>query len=481
MRKPDASAPSHAVNSPRRSHTIANVKQKPISAGPRKPAIQFDGESVYNYRQHALSMLKESLALMVLPCGCFFAYLGSFFPALPAVPLAVKVLYLFTLGMLSRVVARGPRNSLRRDLTGRHVVITGGTSGIGQATAAQLARMGADITLISPRNPDDVEPALRFIRAHGRSPAASSSPADAHGMGAGFRPSRQRIEFHSLDLADFVAVRDFCHRLRQQNRTIDILINNAAIMHPKAATTRLGVETQLAVNYLGPFLLTEGLLPLIEAVQGRIVYVSCSSHISVKERTFSTFLKGQKVGRQSAGDHFDGLKQYGFTKLGCIYHAQDLAARACQRASKSTAAGDQVPARAKFRGVVAASGYLYPLGKVFRCDGGGGDRVPRYTTCACAPGGAITNLYRFHPMSVPFRLLYYPFLAFMRTAWDGSQTVVNCAVREELHNGGYYASTRYHPSGLSEAACSSSMREQMMAWTRNTMQSYMNRNYVKGE
>lgn len=60
-------------------------------------------------------------------------------------------------------------------------------------------------------------------------------------------------------------------------------------------TTSLNDDCQLAVNFLGPYLLTEGLLPLITATHGRIVYVSCATNLSIKSNVVTSYLSGNGV------------------------------------------------------------------------------------------------------------------------------------------------------------------------------------------
>jgi len=85
----------------------------------------------------------------------------------------------------------------------------------------------------------------------------------------------------------------------------------------------------------------------------------------------------------------------------------------------------------------------------------------------------MTNLYRSVQWSGTFHYLAPLYLLIMRTAWEGSQTVVNCCVRDEIRNGGYYMNTKYQPSGLSKTACDVAEREQVMAWAYSKMKSYM--------
>lgn len=131
------------------------------------------------------------------------------------------------------------------DMTGRTVVVTGATSGIGLVTARELARVGARVVL-----------AVRSV-TKGQS-LADTFPG--------------RTEVRALDVSDLGSVRHFA---AGWSGAIDILINNAGIMDVPLSWTADGFELQMATNYFGPFALTNLLLPHIT---GRVVSVSSQLH-----------------------------------------------------------------------------------------------------------------------------------------------------------------------------------------------------------
>ncbi|KAK7197057.1 beta-ketoacyl-ACP reductase 2 [Novymonas esmeraldas] len=439
--------------------SIAQVKQTPLFPGTLRHVTRFEGEHVYRYGLHTYTIMRDSAAMAVVPAGCLLGYIVTHVPSIPLVPFELQCVYMVGLFILSRCMAAGKRNRCVKDLTGRHVVLTGGTSGIGRATAAQLAAMGADVTLVARDSPHAAA-ALEFVRAHATASAT------------------QHIELQPLHLEDLIAVRDFCKRARQSRRPIDILVNVAGVLQEHHVTTRFGDDVQLAVNYLGPYLLTEGLLPLVEAVQGRIVYVSCAAHVGVKGNVVSTYLSGRGVWSPRVADRFDGLEQYGFTKLGNIFHAQQLAVRSYPAPEKGTITSRLTRSPSSSSSQPATAGRPQPTSRKSTSvpsdkDATAAAAEPRFTICACSPGGVATNLYRSVPLAGTFVYLYYVYILVLRTAWEGSQTVVNCCVRDDFKNGGYYVNTRYRPAGLSKTACSVTEREQVMAWTSNKMKPYM--------
>lgn len=131
------------------------------------------------------------------------------------------------------------------NLTGRTVVVTGASGGIGLVTARELARAGAHVVL-----------AVRDVQK-GRLAAASMEG---------------QTDVQRLDVADLTSVRDFAEGW---SGPLDVLINNAGIMQVPFALTSDGFESQLATNYLGPFALTISLLPHIT---DRVVMLSSQLH-----------------------------------------------------------------------------------------------------------------------------------------------------------------------------------------------------------
>ena len=140
---------------------------------------------------------------------------------------------------------------------GRVAVVTGANSGLGQATARELARAGASVVLA--------------VRDRGRGEqAAARIRASAPGA---------TLEVTPLDLADLASVREFAATLAATHERLDLLINNAGIMAAPRRLTRDGFESQFGTNHLGHFALTGLLLPvLLRAPAPRVVTVSSHLH-----------------------------------------------------------------------------------------------------------------------------------------------------------------------------------------------------------
>lgn len=143
------------------------------------------------------------------------------------------------------------------DQSGRTAVVTGANSGIGHATALELARHGAKVVLAC-------RDAVRGKAAEERIRAAAPGA---------------EVRFAPLDLADLASVREFAEDLPGDR--VDLLVNNAGVMALPERKTVDGFEMQFGTNHLGHFALTGLLLPrLAEAGPGaRIVTLSSGLHV----------------------------------------------------------------------------------------------------------------------------------------------------------------------------------------------------------
>jgi NAD(P)-dependent dehydrogenase (short-subunit alcohol dehydrogenase family) len=143
------------------------------------------------------------------------------------------------------------------DQSGRTVLVTGANSGLGLATATQLARFGAKVTLAC-RNTTKAQDAAAEIR---------------------LRAPRSTLEVLELDVSDLSSVRDASARFLDSHERLDLLVNNAGVMGLAHQESPDGFELQLATNHLGHFALTGLLLGSLEASAGsRVVTVSSLVH-----------------------------------------------------------------------------------------------------------------------------------------------------------------------------------------------------------
>ena len=151
----------------------------------------------------------------------------------------------------------GPRSTAAEvlegiDLDGRLAIVTGGYSGLGARDDARAHRRG---------------------RARDRAGAAAAQRAEEVLAGI------ERVEVDELDLGDLDSVRGFAQRVLDSGRSVDILINNAAIMACPETRVGPGWEAQFATNHLGHFALTNLLWPALAAGDGaRVVALSSTGH-----------------------------------------------------------------------------------------------------------------------------------------------------------------------------------------------------------
>jgi len=143
--------------------------------------------------------------------------------------------------------------NLDRTFHGKHALVTGAASGIGRATALELARRGARLELVDIDR-DGVAATADAVRALGR---------DA--------------EPHAVNLAKPAEIDDLAARVLRDRGPVDLLVNNAgvAVVAPFIRTTEADWEWLLSVNLWGPLRLTRALLPpMMERRQGHIVMVA---------------------------------------------------------------------------------------------------------------------------------------------------------------------------------------------------------------
>ncbi len=141
----------------------------------------------------------------------------------------------------------------------RICVVTGPTSGIGKETARGLARLGAHVIL-----------ACRDV-------TKGAAARDAIAADTG----NSNIEVRAVDLALPDSIRAFAARFQEDHPRLDVLVNNAGVLSFRRRLTPRGVETQFAVHVLGPFLLTNLLLPALKAgAPSRVINVGSATHFN---------------------------------------------------------------------------------------------------------------------------------------------------------------------------------------------------------
>jgi NAD(P)-dependent dehydrogenase (short-subunit alcohol dehydrogenase family) len=144
-----------------------------------------------------------------------------------------------------------------RTLAGKTALITGGTGGIGLHTASGLAAMGASV-IVTGRDPQRGAQVATQIRA-----------AAGH----------DQVSFIQADHATVGANQDLARQLCDSLDGLDILVNNVGRVFPARQETADGYEATLALCFVGPAALTEGLLPLLtRRIGARVVNMSSSAY-----------------------------------------------------------------------------------------------------------------------------------------------------------------------------------------------------------
>ncbi len=182
------------------------------------------------------------------------------------------------------------------DLTGKRIVVTGGSDGIGLGIATRLASAGGEVVL-PVRNRRKGEAAIERIRA--AAPGAS-------------------VSLRELDLASLASVEALGDRLLAEGLPIHVLVNNAGVMTPpERQSTADGFELQLGTNHLGHVALVARLLPLLRDGRARI-----TSQLSIAARRGS--IRWHDLQWERA---YDGMAAYRQSKIAMGLFALELERR----------------------------------------------------------------------------------------------------------------------------------------------------------
>lgn len=184
------------------------------------------------------------------------------------------------------------------DMSGKTVVVTGASSGIGLETAQALAGAGAGVVITA--------------RHEGRGRAALEE--------IGRRSGSSSVELVVFDLADLTSVRAGAAEILARCARIDVLVNNAGLVLSDRRVTSDGLEQTFVINHLGPFLLTQLLLERITAsAPSRIVNVASTAHRGARQGLDFADLQSER--------RYSGMQAYARSKLANIYFTSELARR----------------------------------------------------------------------------------------------------------------------------------------------------------
>jgi len=257
------------------------------------------------------------------------------------------------------------------NLSGRTYIVTGANSGSGLATTEQLARQGAHVVAACRR-------------------VAAGEDATRH-----LTSARGSVKVKELDLNSLASVRRFVGEFKAEHDKLHGLVNNAGVMNTPKGRTEDGFETQLGVNYLNHFLLTELLLDTLKtSAPSRVVCVSSVAHAGIRGKPAMIDLDDLHFETRS----YDATIAYNQSKLAIVIYVRHLAKR---------------------------------------LDGTG---VSVFST---HPGWIRSNLVKYTAPTWVQNVLMRPFsgLLGMMSAEDGAQTQLHCLLDDDApnHSGEYYS------------------------------------------
>ena len=183
-------------------------------------------------------------------------------------------------------------------------IITGASSGLGLETTKALVAQGFKVLMVSRGEQKLLDAANQIRQAH---PEAE-------------------ISEHVVDISNLDQVRNFA---KSVGNNVDLLMNNAGLMGPDFSLSIDGIESQMATNHVGHFLLTSELMENLENAQGRVVHLSSVVHRRGKFPELSPeLLQG------SNKSSYDRWQRYADTKLACLLFGRELDLRLKQSGSR---------------------------------------------------------------------------------------------------------------------------------------------------
>jgi len=186
-------------------------------------------------------------------------------------------------------------------MKGKTILITGANSGIGFETALALAKMNAQVIIVSSSK-EKLDSACRKLKSLSGNEAVCG---------------------YTIDLSSQKLIGDGCRLIQNDFREIDVLINNAGCWLSKHTLTEDKIETQFAVNHLAPFLTTHLLLPALnKSGDARIINVNSDAHFFGK-------INFQDL---NLTKNYNGLKAYAQSKLANVLFTYEFERRKLQAA-----------------------------------------------------------------------------------------------------------------------------------------------------
>ena len=175
----------------------------------------------------------------------------------------MNIIFLFIifiiLGYLIKRWANGPINPIKKDMTGKLIIVTGSSDGIGLETAKDLLQSNAKV-IFACRNKNKTESVINTLPEN----------------------LRKNAIFEQLDLSSFKSIENFVKEVKAKYDKIDILINNGLSSFGNIYKTEDGYMNVYQVNYLGNVLLTILLLDHFNEKESKIISLSSVEILSME-------------------------------------------------------------------------------------------------------------------------------------------------------------------------------------------------------
>ena len=298
----------------------------------------------------------------------------------------------------------GGVNNKTHDLTGKFIIITGASSGIGKVSALHLINSNAKV-IFACRNEERAKKSMEEIPIN----------------------LKKNADYLNLDLCNFESIINFTNIIKEKYPKIDILMNNAGAQPQKFIITKDNYESSIQGNFIGPFLLTLLLINHMNE-KGRIINLSSMAHAFFNfDKDIISILDNYKELEKQyyTGKYLDSLKLYSFEKTFILY------------------------------------GTFY-LKNVFE------EKNLNLKIASVHPGVVNTNFMRFledYPFfNFCFKICYLFFVFFTKNPIQGAQTQLFLSYIDynELINGGYYSDCKL--KNVSKIAKNKELNKLIIDW-----------------
>jgi dehydrogenase/reductase SDR family protein 12 len=187
---------------------------------------------------------------------------------------------------------KDPEICEQKDLSGKEFIVTGANSGIGFATATELAKRNATVYMVCRDQTRGEEARQKILEQ--------------------IVDQKPRVQLYLADFGSIESIKQFAEEFKKDHTKVDVLINNAGALFPEEKRTPEGVELSMAVSMGGTYLLTGLLFPLLKEAKGRVINVSSGGQYLVKldPKDFE--------GSSRTGETYDGAVAYSYAKRGQV-------------------------------------------------------------------------------------------------------------------------------------------------------------------